>query len=394
MFKNRDKVSLVIDVGSSSVGLALVKLYSKDIPKILFTTRQQMRFQKDLDFQLFMGAMLKALSTGLKTIEKDGLVFADLAKVDDICVVLSSAWHTSRTKTVKREREDSFKFSKKFLEELVQNELEDFKQASNLNNFRGIDSGSVLIDREVVEIKLNGYTTKTPYNQQTSKVEVNIFFSLASKKLLKQIKQVIEKTFNMKKVVFHTFALSSFLAIREAYSNKNNFLIFDITGEITDISLVNSEFLVANASVPIGKNTLLRNISKDLQVDQHDALSLLRMYTDQKLEESVMNNLKDSIARFEKQWSESLYRVLSDLDKDFLLPTKIFFLSNNDLSPVFAEFLKEIKSTDASISEFLFEPEFVNSKILYPYCRYGHSAERDIFLTIEAIFLYRKEDSL
>ncbi len=129
---------------------------------------------------------------------------------------------------------------------------------------------------------LNGYQTSKPYGKQTKSIEISIFLSMISKEVETKTRKVLEKIFHSHTIAFHSFALTSFSAIRDIFHSEEDFLLVDVGGEVTDVSLVRRGILLETVSFPTGKNFLLRSVVLDLNTIPEEAHTLIRMFLDNK----------------------------------------------------------------------------------------------------------------
>jgi len=65
--------------------------------------------------------------------------------------------------------------------------------------------------------------------------------------------------------------LSSFTVVRDMHIQKENFLLLDIGGEVTNISMVKKNILRESISFPLGCNFLPRGVASNLKCSLNEA---------------------------------------------------------------------------------------------------------------------------
>jgi cell division ATPase FtsA len=89
---------------------------------------------------------------------------------------------------------------------------------------------------------LNGYETPKPLNQKAKELTMAIFVSVSGEQVLKKIENTIAKHFYFRQIKFSSFAMASFAVVRDMHAQEN-FLLINVGGEVTDISMVKKNTL-------------------------------------------------------------------------------------------------------------------------------------------------------
>ncbi len=104
--ENQKELSLVFDIGSSSVGGSLFYIESSGNPHIIYTNREPILIDQNLDLQSFFNLTISALTKLVEKIHKE-----NPAKIDRVFCVLSSPWFHSQTRNIKYEKNTPFVFN-------------------------------------------------------------------------------------------------------------------------------------------------------------------------------------------------------------------------------------------------------------------------------------------
>lgn len=375
------KVVAVFDIGSASVGGALVSVAGGTKAQVMRTVRTDMILQEELDFKRFTLALRDAL-------KKTAAALAEgKPEIDECVCLLASPWYASEARTAVVEKEKQFVVTASKLRELIEKEVESFEGV--LAEKYGGEQVSI-IDAEALTVKLNGYPTPDPYGTFARKLEASVYVSITPTKIRDMVIDEVRNAFGQKNVRFHSFPLISFSAARDIFPEHRSFLYIDITGEVTDLSLVKDDAIRHNHSFPYGKNTLIRNIASAFQTAPSEAVSLFNLYREGKAAQHVRLQIKKVITDMQTEWSQVLDKELGAMPGGSSIPHAIFFTADRDVAPLVEE------AIEARLAG-MFEPGkavdaiFLANEVLDPFVTYVPGVERDAFLSLAAIFLRKLE---
>lgn len=383
----KERQVVIFDIGSGSVGGAIARIPTdgKSIPTIIKSARTEIVFQNELDFDLFLKDMLKALNETATKLYK-----AKLGAPDEIFCVLASPWYLSETRVIKMSKEHSFLFTKKIGDELFQKEISGLTEMYK-KKYGGVESAPEVIEHHIMGVSLNGYSVPDPIGKRSRSVEMNMIISLSPKVCLDAIKKSISKVCHSTPVSFSSFAVASYIAVRDRFIGPDSYLLLDISGEITDVGIVSRGVLKATLSFPFGKKTFFKYMCTKLEIELRDAQELFTLYTSNVISTDFKEKLTPLFKSIEKSWAEAFRQCIGTLPHTLTLPGTIFLTADTDIRSWFAEILKTEEYLQSMVAEHhctvvtLEGPEFL------PLC----SVKDDLcdpFLMIEAITVMRKSE--
>jgi len=383
----KGKTIAILDIGSASVGGALVSMKEDGVPEVFFSVREEMVFQGDLNLERFQSSMFHALDRVLNKIEKSGFG----AQRKFFCA-LSSPWYESETKMISVKKDKPFVVTHKILDDLIKKETNLFR--SSVSKAGKMNDESQIIDMKNIQIKLNGYETGDPYGKRAKNIEAALFIGLSSKKVLEAIESKVSRVFHSSKIKFSTFSLSAFSTVRDIFTDIDNFLLLDITGEVTDITLVKNDVLLETTLFPMGKNFIMRKIASGMNVTPEEVKSLLNISRTSKTDKTTQMRLGGVLHDARKEWLESFTKSIISLSKEVPLPNTIFFTADPDMASWFAESMKKEEFGKFTITNEIFDVRFLDSKMLEKFCSFKKDTEKDSFIMLESIFAARNIDTL
>ncbi len=381
----KEKIIAIFDIGSGSVGGALVRvpLDGQSLPVILKSTRVDIVDREDLDFDLFLKDMILALGFCSHSLYQSKIIAPE-----SIVCVLASPWYATETRIIKMEKENSFTFSKKTVNELINKEIISLNNVYS-DKYGNINSIPEIIEHPIVNVFLNGYHVDNPLGVKTRSLEMNMIISESPKICLDKIRETLMSTYHSTPVSFSSFMVSSFVSIRDKYVTEDSYLIIDIGGEITDIGIVINGILKESLSFPYGRKTIYRDICNKMNIELRDAFELFGLFNNGVLGDKQANNLKNILSSIESTWVNTFKECVNTLPKTLTLPSIIFLTIDNDIKDWFKNIINKTSTTESLKTNKNITLITLEGSDLSNICSV-ESGVCDPFLMIEAISITRK----
>ncbi len=381
--KNEGKLILVFDIGSSSVGGALFRTQKSGVPKIVLSLREPISLQKTLDIDKFLSLTVKSLEVVVGKIYK-----AALGRPEEIYCVLSSPWHISQTRVIKMEKNTPFVFSAKVAMELIQKEAALFEEecmAKYSDENRSLRS----IEFKNIKTVLNGYESPSPLDQKARELEMTIFLSMSPEQVLHTIEETVRKCFHFKNIKFSSFKLASFAVMRDVYAHKENFLLIDVDGEVTEISMVKKNVLRESVSYPLGCNFIIRKVASSLHSPLREAKSLVSLLKDGHAGREIAEKLDLVVSKVKKDWLLQFQQSLANISNDISVPSTIYLTVDKEMADFFSEIIKNEQFNQYTLTESKFEIIFLGAEVFEGMAVFGEKVAREPGLIIDSIYVNR-----
>ena len=379
--KEKDELALVFDIGSSSVGGALFWTQKSGIPKIIFSIREPIALEEELNIDRFLSLTLQSLGVVANKFHKAGL-----GAPKKIFCVLSSPWYVSQTRKIRLEKNTPFTFTSKLADSLIQKEINIFEE-ERLADYVRNDSKVRVIEIKSIKTILNGYTTDQPLNQKTKEVEITVFISISPEQILDKMANVISQHFKHKDMEFSSFVITSLAVTQSVFTDQEDFLLVDIGGEMTDISMIKKNVLRESISFPIGPNFIIRGVASVLHCTLDEAKSLISLHKDGHMDYRTKQKLEPVISELKKYWLKKFQESLANLSNDISMPATIFVTVDQDLEDFFSETIQTEQFSQYTLTESKFKVTFLNPQALHGIAFFKENIIRDPFLIIESIYI-------
>lgn len=335
---NKEEIVIILDIGSGSVGGAIVSISKNESenkrPIILAQKRTLMRYQNDIDFDKFIFYMTKALKETL-----DHLFLQRIGGVKKIYCFLGSPWYISETRKIHVEKKEKIITSKNEIKSIIENELKSVTQGYE-KKYENTEDKPILMENIILESLINGYKIPNFFDKKASTLDLIVYLSLSPESVLKSVKENVRKIFPHTEIKFSSFMMSFYSAVKEKYKSNNSYLLIDINAEITDVGVVTDGILTSFFSFPIGRNYILRAIMKNKKVNKDQAESIFSLYTSSEIDESKRNEIKQILDKVEKDWKNVFYQSIVEVSKISGYTDIIHLVSHKDSSIFFANILE------------------------------------------------------
>lgn len=361
---NKDDISLVIDLRSSSVGAAIVKTFKKKgtTPLILSTHRENIFYKETVDAEDFIERSMIALK---KTLEK-----VEYRRVNNIHVTYGSPWYHAEILELSKSEKKNITLSRKYINEIINENIESNPQY-------------VGIERKLLNIKVNGYRVDTYVGKKTKKVSFSMYRSYLYKDTIDDIEDMISKYYQSDKISHHTLPYLTYSVLNKEFDLPDNITIFDISGEITDIAVIRKEFRKL-ISTPYGSHYFAREMTRMCKYNLETAYSKINLITSREVDPKCSPESVRAFLDSKRDWGDYIKQVLND-NKIKSLPATVFVISDRTTQNLVEHILNDVEVYSSSL-KFGRKPEIVliNSTEVEGLCEYPMNIKKDALLSLQA----------
>jgi hypothetical protein len=284
------------------------------------------------------------------------------------------------------EKNTPFTFTTALADSLIQKEValfeEEYLKKYSKDSIRPIELKNI-------KIMLNGYETSNPLDQKAKQLEMTIFVSLAPEDFLKKIENTIRSHFNFKEIKFSSFVMTSFTVVRDMYISQENFLLIEIGGEMTDITMVKKNVLRESASFPLGRNFIIREVATALNSTPEEAKSFISLFQDRHATSTVAKKLVSVIDKLKMEWLQKFQESLANLSRDISIPSTIYMTVSIEMADFFRQTIENEQFNQYTLTESKFKVIFFSSEIFHGKVEFEGDIARDPGLIIDTIYINR-----
>jgi hypothetical protein len=381
--KNKEELILVFHIGSSAVGGALFSTQASGIPKVIFLVTEPIQIEETLNLDRFLSLTIKSLESVVKKIYE-----ARKGAPARIFCVLASPWHTSQTRIISLKKDTSFIFTTKLADELIQKEIKIF-EAEHLAQYSSTENKVRAIELKNIKTLLNGYETVNPVNQKIIELEMIIFISISGEQFLKKIEDTIAQSFHFEQIKFSSSAMASFAVVRDLHPSKDNFLLVEISGEVTDISMIKKDTLRESISFPLGRNFLIRGVALGTQSTIDEASSMISLFKNGHAEESTGKLLAPILEKLGGEWLKKFQESLANFTKDISIPATIYLSTDKENVDFFSSTIKAEQFSQYTLTESKFEIILLDTQLLNGLSTFAEPGIYEPALVVDVVYINR-----
>lgn len=321
LWKSKNKeCDLIIDISSHSVGAVLTD-FQNTKPKILFSRRLYLPLGT-LAREALEKKTLESLEIILDNLLKEEVALKN-KQIRKILCIMSAPWVVSGVNEISAREEKEILITQKTIDALLGKEMSEKKI---------ITQTAVTIEKWLTQIKLNGYLIKNPIGKRAQDIKATAFESRARTEWLEKVEKIIFRRFH-RESYFHSHSFILLNAIEQLFPENKNYLLIEITGETTELTIIKNGVIKRIYNFGLGKNIFLKSVAEKFGVEADIALSFLKIYQDKKAEQKFSNAISETISIAEKDWINSLNNFL---ENSKIKPQTIFL----SVDPLFASFFK------------------------------------------------------
>jgi cell division ATPase FtsA len=362
--KNKAKTTLILDIGSGTVGAALVSASKDTPPKILFSTRLPVPVGSSVSsVNRPFSVVTETLESVIKTISEQHTTPHALH------IFLSSPWSVFKTDVLKLDYPSPTLITHRTVERLTKEAEKKFAGESHA-------SGEI-VERRIIQARLNGYETFNPYNKKAKSVEVTFFVSMVASDVSEAIRRCVDRYFHIHHDQISSFSLAAFNAVSRLMTDTRDFVMVDVRGDATDLSLVVDGALTKSVSFAQGKDALIKTVADGLGQSPISALSMLAVALQGAGEPTAQEKTIQSAAFFKQNWIQEYSKAMQEISGS-ASAQGVFLIVDADTEKFFENILNE-NSNENNI-------RLLKHLNVHQYVEAGESAP-DIFLALEAIFV-------
>ncbi|GEM_PF-1764027 len=325
-------LSIVLDVGNSSIGAALLFVHEPGEHTKRATVVSSRRMFLPLSDELDPATLERSLFAALRDLidatagdVQKVIVSGRASRVGNVFCIFSSPWVDVVPRVDTIERTVPFTLSERLVTQTV---------AAHVTEYTRQHPSVAVCDSRTTSILLNGYETTHPFGMSTHKVTLGSVLSVMPASLKKQLDVLITRRLHPKGVYFHAFSVIAFDALRDLFPAQNDWFFADITGEITDTIRVSHSVLTQAGSFPQGWHALVRAVAKKMHTTPDVARSLIAMTVRDASHDTTTEKIKKVVEPVLQSWIQQLTPTGSETQA--LIPRiPMFLTSDDDVAPLY-----------------------------------------------------------
>jgi len=327
--------TLLVDIGSGSVGFAIVQSHpNQEQPEIIWEVRQSVKLKDVSSISESRKAIVTTLMDMALTVTQEGIAALRNATGDSKATITSTLatiaapWSYCVTQPVKYEKIDGFSVTEKLVSDLAQTAgtetLVEFE-----DSYPDLVQDITATSRTVLEVRSSGYKLPSVNNQRASTVTLTQATTMAHRNICDALKEMQHKLFAKTPINITGSVLSLYSAIRVNLPHEQDITLIDVTNEATEVGIVRDGALRYCSHISFGSASIAReiaHISGKPLVEIHNQLGASIASAPKKDRETLIQAYEDKLFELLSETGDplstprSIYLLSDDYTADFLRP--------------------------------------------------------------------------
>lgn len=352
-FRNRGKTytSIAFDCGTSGVRASLLSYASTgsgEKPTVTQVIRVPFDVTEYIDAPILRRRTWDGMRRILEQIPKN-------YHPKNIVIGLSSPFYIAKTSRITRERANPQQpITTVELEALISHGKSMFMKET-VQHTGG--HAVTIFNTMFLKTYVNGYRTPQPIGTGGKVIETYLRLEGTTEQLHHDFTHFFSNIFPDSLMHLVSIPTANYYALRSVLDSESGFLLIDIGGEVSDVSLTVHGVLERVVTMPLGNNTFLRQAASLFGISVSDALFLVRRYSENTLDEKQKQRLSPLVEDFRKMWQARLMIVLEQYAKNYEIPPHILLTGGGSLV-----FGKDILAPQKNISISLATPALMDAR--------------------------------
>lgn len=326
------KYYVIFDIDSTTIGGGVFEFSYNQKGAFVdlrehFSVRKNITSGKEYPFGDFFARTTKVFKE-----VADKLYLESRVTIDEIYINVGAPWMSAQKRSVHYKKKTPFILTQERADALIQKELDE--QFSKNTDFK--DHQVELIDRKTIDVHANGYPVRNPIGKTMSDVVMYSLTSVMSKDTKQSFQNIIEEVFHRSATMTsNTFV--TYEATRRFLPNTNNAIVIDISGEISEVTVIKHDHVSHLGTIPVGIHSIVRNLRDTLGISLEKAWSIVPLVSGNHVNEDTRINYERALDTAFTGYLKNLYAFLELCSREGLLPSTIVLKTHKEFKYWFEE---------------------------------------------------------
>ena len=384
-FKKQPTVSFVFDIRDSSITLAAVRLEKGEKPEFIFCQNFPIQAKDIRDHKKYQDSMFATLDQAVLSVRKSLVKMGNMEKIKDHFFFIGSPWSVSESKMIRVQKDRPYEITNAFLEKIITTKETEAEEQIGQNSDG--DAWSVL-EEKILQSKLSGYVVEKIFGKKTTDFETEIFVSFIPSEIKDKLYSFADTKLGTKKIKHAGSSIlpsSSFM--RDAYSEKGDFIYADIGSFLTDVYVVKDNLIFAVASFPSGEKDIVQSAVKRTKTTEHLVSSGIAIHRDDNYDAISKKGFEDHIGSGINSWLTKLTDTLSKSCMELDVPKDFFIAPRSELSKFMAKEISGRKENTLKVLGMEIQTQIIDEQIMNDHVLGGKAFAHEPSIKMNIAFL-------
>lgn len=377
--RKRRKVVAVADVGSGSVGVAILSLQPDAPAKILASERFVLPLEDRKKDATLTALGDNLVQVGQKVMKRYTRDRKNPEPPELLYCVIHAPWTHSATVQAVTKFDKQTKVTRDTIGDLAKKALGQEVQVDKKH----------ILEASVVRVELNGYPTGSPVGKPAHEIVVSALISDCDPDLRTKVETSLETLFPHMKPVFRSSTRALVSTLRELPGTNHNYLVVDMVSEGTNLIAIREGVVAEQTVVPEGVHSIIKRVAPKGMPEE--TLTLIRMLGRDQCSTAACEAIQEALSKAEPELVRIFGAGMTACASVRRLPEKLILIVQPDMMPWLTKFFSRIDFTQFTQTTQPFSVEPLAAEDLTPWVELEHGATLDTGIALSIALVNREQ---
>jgi len=357
----REKIVAVADIGSGSVGVAVIAILPDGPARIISAVRGRLPFEERSVEATITGLAAQLSAAGEKALAAyraspaDGGASGATSPISGAYAVIRIPW--TRSKTIRAM--SKFPEERQVTDAMIAGVAKDAFATLNGTGEEDPDTANIL-ESGVVRVELNGYPTARPKGKYAHTLGVSVLVSDCDPRVRKTVVDTMAGIFACPPPTLRSGTRALLTVLRESSTFPDDCLVVNMTSNATNLIVVTGGTAARHTRIPEGVRSIVKRIGGTGLPEE--TLTLIRMVAHDQCENETCRATSAAIARAEPELARIFGEAMGRIAATERLPNTLILAVQEDIAPWLSQFFSRIDFTQFTVTTQPFEAVMITHK--------------------------------
>ena len=374
------QTSIVCDVGSAGVAIAVVEAHLGDSPfaNVIVSERRALGLTETSRSEKQTIDQLQTLMRELAASIIDRHAKSGGATPASIMCIVHGPWVRTETTHAERHFEAPTTITANIIADIAKEATQKKSTATEQNIF----------ERVVTRVLLNGYHTKNPEGKIASRVMVSVLQSDINPVMHEALGQALLSVLPGREITYRSALFVQGVIIDEYAPDIAHYTLIDINSTATNVAVIREGSQLAHATAPIGWRAIIQSLASLDDASADAALSKVRLVAEDACTDAACAQVLDALKKAEPQFVDAYGKMLAELSNELRAPAKMLIVAPPDVGGWFVNFFGRIDFAHFTIAEQPFVVEQLFARYLERGVQFAPSMRPDTGIAAGAALVH------
>lgn len=314
----------VFDIGSGSVGAAVLHMGHGNTPTVVVSKRIVLSFEKR-DKKHTIAAIERAMQDAADQIQdayRKSSAAREAGPIEQVCAIVHAPWIASHTTEQDAHLKKPAVITKKMVHEVGQRAM-----AAKADG-----QEDEIFERSIIYTALNGYRTSEPIGKQAQELSIKVLQSTLEPEVHAFVTRIAQNAFPGRTLTIRSATLMFTQVLNAVAGGATHYTFLDITSEATQCLDIRHGTIAQCTTVPLGMRTIIHELVTRSKTTAEDMQSSIRMAAQETCSTAACKKTLELLAAVEPMLTKNFGEMFTAVASEKRLPNRLIIAAHPDIS--------------------------------------------------------------